>query len=84
MQKPQINLNGSGGMELACQYQEAANALDNALHLMRHLVHGRDYQTLPYGSLARALAEMTERTGEVMKVRDELLEIARHCAEQSR
>lgn len=84
MQKPQINLNGSDGMDLARQYHEAALALENAMRLMSPLVHGRDWQTLPESSFILARKEMADAIKVLDGVRADLEEVARSCAEQAR
>lgn len=80
MQLPQINLNGSTGMELASQYQEAADAIAKAVNLMSAIPHGRDYQTLPAGSFEKAREEMIQRVMPLIIARNELFAIAIHCA----
>lgn len=83
MQTPQINLNGSDGLELAFQYQNAANAVKEAIRVMSPIVHGRDYQTLPDGSYERAREEMIARIGVMLTVKDQLEYLALFCAKGS-
>jgi hypothetical protein len=84
MQLPQINLNGSDGMDLASQYQDAANAIEHAINLMGRIPHGRDYQTLPDGAFTTARREMLERINPMITAREEMLALANHCAESAR
>lgn len=84
MQLPQINLNGSNGMDLALQYNEACAALEKAITLMNAPLHGRDYQTLPPEAFATARQEMTERTKAMIAIYNDLMEIAHHCMENAR
>lgn len=81
--KPNINLNGSDGMELARQYYEAAQAVENAANLMGRLVHGRDYQGSPDGAYERAYEQMVERLKPMISAYNDLKAIAEHCVEEA-
>jgi hypothetical protein len=84
MQLPQINLNGTDGMDLALAYNQAYVALEKAITLMNIPFHGRDYQTLPPEAYQTARREMTERTKAMIAVANDLREIATYCAENAR
>ena len=84
MQYPNINLNGSDGLDLAVQYHKAAEALVTACSIMGRIAHGRDYQGLPDGAYFTAREEMIER---IRRIHDTILELKlleSHCVEQAR
>jgi hypothetical protein len=84
MQLPEINLNGTDGMDLAQAYNQAYVALERAITLMNAPLHGRDYQTLPPEAYQTARREMTERTKAMITVANDLREIVTHCADNAR
>ena len=84
MQLPQINLNGSDGMELALQYNQAYVALEKGMSLMAPICHGRDFQGLPESAYITARQEMVDRMKTVQSVCDDLKALALHCAQHAR
>ena len=73
IQHPQVNLNGTSGDALLEAHRAALDALRNGLHFLReNAPHGRDYQTLPAGALARAQREHAARVRLVQSVFEEV------------
>lgn len=81
MQLPQINLNGTGGVQLMEQYLLARKAVQDAIEAVAEAApHGRDYQTLPPGSAHKAMEEHVDRMNRLRSVHNELEAIAEHLA----
>jgi hypothetical protein len=85
MMMPRINLNGTNPHELHQQYLDALRDLEDAIETVRKLdIHGRDYQTLPVGSYAVAMAEHRTRLTRLNRVRNELYQIISDLDRQMR
>ena len=82
LQYPQINLNGADGLDLARQYAEAAQAVENAVEKMGRLVHGRDYQTAGVDAYRNAVEQMRDRIRPMVAIYNDLRDIAENCVDQ--
>ena len=85
MQFPQLNINGTDGLELLTSYEKAMHAVEDALNVLRKLdVHGRDYQTITdiRNAVLTAQREHRERIAKVDGVWRDLIAIGEDIARQ--
>lgn len=79
--KPTINLNGTNAKDLLDQQLNAIWALRTAISTLQDASpNGRDYQTMPRGTIDLAVAGHRERLARLESVMTELEEIAEHIA----
>lgn len=82
MTLPTIHLNGTSANDLAEGYRLALNAIDDACQALAGSgPNGRDYYPQGAGALEKALDEHSERLAALEKVKQEVLELARHCVD---
>jgi len=80
---PTVNLNGTSQDELLRQCTDAVQELGAAIEAMRLAwPNGRDYQTMPAGSLSTAHSEMSARLIKLGDVRDEMRTLAWNISQQ--
>ena len=76
---PTVHLNGTGRQALLDQLCEASAAINDALKALSNAMpNGRDYYTQPGNAISTAIVEHSARVAALVKVRDELMEIAEH------
>jgi hypothetical protein len=81
--KPQINLNGTNARDLLEQQVVAIEALRSAMSTLQAAgPNGRDYQTMPRGTIDLAVAGHVDRLKRLESVLAELEEIAEHISDQ--
>lgn len=82
--KPTINLNGTSKRELLDQHVTAVVAMQAAIIAVQAAApNGRDYQTMPKGTIDLAVAGHVERLKRLESVLHELEEIAEHIADHA-
>lgn len=73
-------MNGTSANDLAEGYRTALNAIDDACQALAGSgPNGRDYYPQGAEAITTALAEHYDRLAALEKVKEEVLELARHC-----
>lgn len=82
MMKPTIHMNGSDPQRLYDDYINVATAINHALDaLVETFPNGRDYYPQGPDAINVAGREHSVRETLLMKVRDEMMDLADHCME---
>lgn len=82
---PRVNINGTGKQQLIETLKDAHQTLSDAIDVLGQTApHGRDYQTLPEGMYTRAREDYEKRIAMLVRVRDEILDIAVNVDQQGK